>query len=93
VTLDVNGTPIALTDPDGDRVFEGVITTPAAGTIVTSTLTVDCGSVTNAAPSQVLIDPVGTVYDVTTQAALGGAGVMCLQHAAPRNGDFCGRDA
>jgi plastocyanin len=78
VTLDVNGTPIALTDPDGNRVYEGVINTPATGVTVSSTLTVSCNGVTTESQSQMLIDPDGVVYDANTGAALSGANVMCL---------------
>jgi plastocyanin len=79
VTLDVNGTLITLTDPDGDGVYEGVIITPSTGTTVTSTLAVNCNGVTTQSQSQVLIDPDGVVYDANTGAKLSGASVMCLQ--------------
>jgi plastocyanin len=82
VTLDVNGTPLILTDSDGDRVYEGTFTTSAVGPTVTSTLTVDCNGVTTESTSQVLIDPDGTVFDVATGATLNGATVMCLQQNA-----------
>ena len=87
VTLSVSGTELALTDPDGDSVYEGVITTPVTGTTaVTSTLSVSCNGMTSEAQSQVLIDPDGVVYDIDTGAPLSGAQVMCMAkgEAAPR---------
>lgn len=79
VTLNVNGALVTLTDPDGDRVYEGVITTPGTGTTVSSTLAVTCGGATSESQSQVLIDPDGVVTDITTGAKLSGASVICLQ--------------
>ena len=79
VTLDISGTLLALTDPDGNHVYEGIFTTTASGATVTSTLTVSCDGVTTETQSQMLIDPDGTVTDATTGATLSGASVMCLQ--------------
>jgi len=79
VSLNVSGTLIALTDPDGNQVFQGVYTTP--GTSITSIpfgLTVDCNGATSQVPANVLIDPAGVVYDSATGAKLGNVAVVCM---------------
>ena len=79
VTLNVSSTTLALTDLDGDHVYQGVFTTTAAGATVTSTLTVECNGITTEAQSQVLVDPDGVVYDINTGTPLSGAQAMCMQ--------------
>ena len=81
VTLNVSGSDLALTDPDGDDVYQGAFSTTAAGP-VTATLTVECDGVTNETQSQVLIDPEGVVSDRNTGAPLSGAQTVCLQQDA-----------
>ena len=80
VTLDLSGTVLALTDPDGNHVYEASFTTSAKGSIVTSTLTVDCNGDLFETQAPVLIDPDGVVYDINTGAPLSGALVTCMQN-------------
>ena len=80
VSLNVSGTALSLTDPDGNGVYEASFVSPPTGsTTVTSTLTVECNGITSESQSQVLIDPDGVVYDINAGALLSGAQAMCLQ--------------
>ncbi len=80
VTLDVSGTLVTLTDPDGDGVYQGPYTAPATNTSgLTFTLTIDCGTETSEFSGAALIDPDGTVRDAATGAPISGASVVCMQ--------------
>ena len=79
VSLDVSGTAILLSDPDGDRVFQGIYTTPSTSlTSIPFGLTVDCNGAITAVPANILIDPAGVVYDIGTGAKLGNTSVVCM---------------
>ncbi len=83
VTLDVSGTLVALTDPDGDGVYQGPYAAPATNTSsLTYALSVDCGAGASTSSGVVLIDPDGTVRDAATGALLSGAAVVCMQQDA-----------
>jgi plastocyanin len=78
VTLDVSGTTLLLTDPDGDSVYEAAFTSPPTGATVTTTLSVSCNGTTFETQSEVLIDPDGVVYDINTSTPLSGAQAICM---------------
>ena len=78
VTLDLSGTVLSLTDPDGNHVYEAGFTTSGKGSIVTSTLTVECNGSVFETQASVLIDPDGVVSDINTGALLSGAQVICM---------------
>jgi plastocyanin len=87
VTLFIEGIgDIALTDGDGDGIYTGVFTTgPRNPEAVRMSLTIVCGETeVTGSGTVILIDPAGTVYDVTTGAALADAMVACMQG----EGDF-----
>jgi uncharacterized repeat protein (TIGR01451 family) len=74
---------VEMTDREGDALYEGVFTAPAAqrtgGSFV---LSVSCGGVTTTGGGEVLIDPYGVVYHVGTAAALPDATVVCMEAQA-----------
>jgi plastocyanin len=83
VTLDVGGTALTLTDPDGDGKYEAPYTTPATGiSALVLTMMVTCDGATSESVSEALIDPDGVVTDIKTGATLSDANVVCLVQGA-----------
>jgi plastocyanin len=69
---------LTMLDPDGDRTFEVSFTTPPTGPIAgIARLCTICNLIQRCSDGQVLIDPEGTVYDVTQGTALDTAEVAC----------------
>jgi plastocyanin len=69
---------VALSDPDGDDVWEGIYTTPgrSVSTMVISCL---CKGIIRNSDGTVLIDPYGDVTDANTSALLSGATVTAFE--------------
>jgi uncharacterized repeat protein (TIGR01451 family) len=82
---------VSLVDPDGDRIFEGSFTTPNAGPIAGPLrLCTICNLVQVCSDGSVLIDPEGTVFDVTQTQALDGANVACTTLQDDEQGESLG---
>lgn len=79
VTLEIPAVgTVNLLDPDNDRIFEGVFTTPSAIPVSGKIrLCVVCNLVKHCSDGEVLIDPEGTVFDLIQGTALPEATVTC----------------
>ncbi len=82
---------VPLVDPDNDRIFEGSFQTPNAGPIVGPLrLCTICDLIQVCSDGSVLIDPEGTVFDLTQTQALAGANVGCTAFQGDGQGDGLG---
>ncbi len=71
---------VTLTDPDGDHVFVGTFTTPPQRPVRGDIkLCVTCYLIQRCSDGEVLIDPEGTVFDLTSDTAQADATVACYE--------------
>lgn len=76
--LGVVGT-LTLTDPDNDGVYTATFTTPSTGPITgTIRICVICDLIQVCSDGTVLIDPEGTVFDITTGKPIPSSTVACM---------------
>ena len=81
VTLEIgDDIQVELTDPDNDRIYTGTFSVEQGGRLTGAVrICVTCNLIRRCSDGTVLIDPEGTVYDVTTGMPIDAALVSCMQ--------------